>query len=125
MAVECACSLRARSRKGRIPGVNRRALLLAILVYVALDLSLPAMPGAFVFEPGDSVEGAQVARGRLAAEVVMLPTLNRSSFVLPSPHIDLRHRMPPINDIVRLARSDARCLPRAVCAAPPLSEDPH
>ena len=101
--------------------MNRRTLLLAILVYVTLDLSLPAMPGAFVFEPGDSVEGTQVARGRLAAEAVMLP----SSFVLPAPRIDLRHRMPPINDIVRLVRSDARCLPRAVCAAPPLSEDPH
>ena len=105
--------------------MNRRALLVTILVYVALDLSLPAMPGAFVFESGDSVEGTQVARGRLAAEVVTLPTLSRSSFVLPSPRIELRHRMPPTNDIVRLARSDVRCLPRAVCAAPPLSEDPH
>jgi hypothetical protein len=106
-------------------GMSRRALLLVVLIYVTLDLSLPSMPGAFVFEPGDSAEGTQVARGRLAAEVAVLPALNGSSVVLPSPRIDLRHRLPPLSDVVRLARSASRCLPRAVCASSPLSEDPH
>ena len=107
--------------------MNRRALLLAILVYVALDLSLPAMPGAFVFEPGDSVEGAQVARGRLATEDVTLPELRGGPFVLPSPRLlDLRHRMPATSDVVVFVRPAARRLPRAVCASPPpSSEDPH
>jgi hypothetical protein len=53
----------------------RPPLLLAILVYVTLDLSLPAMPGAFVFDPGDSVESVQPARGRTAVEIVPAPVL--------------------------------------------------
>jgi hypothetical protein len=105
----------------------RRPLLLAVLVYVALDLSLPAMPGAFVFEAGDSVEGAQVVRGRLATEVVALPAPTDHWPMLwqPQPRNDLRQRMPPVTDIVRLAKSAARCLPRAVCASSSLSEVPH
>jgi hypothetical protein len=39
-----------------MPAKRCRGLLFAIIVYVTLDLSLPAMPGAFVFEPADSAE---------------------------------------------------------------------
>jgi hypothetical protein len=35
-----------------------------ILIYVGLDLCLPDMPGAFVFDPAGSVESIAVARGR-------------------------------------------------------------
>ena len=105
--------------------MNRRALLLAILVYVTLDLSLPAMPGAFVFEADDSVEGAQFTRGRIATAVMVPPTQTGCSPPLSTPRIGLRHRLPPINDVVRLARFAAGSLPRAVCASSPLSEDPH
>ena len=51
----------------------RSTLLVAVLLYVTLDLSLPAMPGAFVFDPGESVESVQHARARAAAEAVMRP----------------------------------------------------
>ena len=105
--------------------MNRRALLVAILVYLTLDLSLAAMPGAFVFEADDSAEGTRVIRGRLVVEIVVLPILNAGSFVLPSPHIDLRHRLSPVSDVVRLARSAAQCLPRAGCALSSPSEEPH
>ena len=105
--------------------MNRRALLVAILVYLALDLSLAEMPGAFVFEADDSAEGTRVIRGRLVVEIVALPILNAGSFVVPSPHIDLRHRLSPLSDVVRLARSAAPCLPRAVCALSSPPEDPH
>jgi len=50
---------------------RRRAFLVAILVYVTLDLSLPTMPGAFVFEPDDSVES--IGGGRLVAKIVVVP----------------------------------------------------
>ena len=53
--------------------MRRSALLVAFLVYVTLDLSLPAMPGAFVFDPGESVESVQHARARSATEAVMRP----------------------------------------------------
>ena len=83
------------------------------------------MPGAFVFDPSDSVEGAQSARGRLVADVVALPTVHRGTFVLPSPRIELRHRLPPLRDMGRLRKSEEQCMPRGVCAPSPLSEDPH
>ena len=98
---------------------------MAILVYLTLDLSLPAMPGAFVFDADDSAEGTRVVRGRLVVEVVALPILNAGSFVLASPHVDLRQRLSPLSDVVRLARSAAQCLPRSVCALSSPSEDPH
>lgn len=53
--------------------MRRSALLVAVLVYVTLDLSLPSMPGAFVFDPGESVESVQHARARAATDVVMRP----------------------------------------------------
>ena len=102
----------------------RRQFLLAVIVYVTLDAAIPDLPGAFVFEASDSIEAAEVGRGRLAA-VVALPPPNQSPVVDLSPRLDLRHRLPPIPDVVRLARSAARCLPRAVCTPPLLSEDPH
>ena len=104
----------------------RRALLLAVLVYVIFDFSLPWVQGAFVFEAGDSVDGIQISRSRLAAEAPTLSAPQGNPFVLLPPRIDLRHRKPPISDIVSLAKPEARCLPRADCAASPLSsEDPH
>jgi hypothetical protein len=50
-----------------------RNAFLVLLVYVTLDLSLPAMPGAFVFDPSASVESAQMNRGRAAGDVVLRP----------------------------------------------------
>jgi hypothetical protein len=47
--------------------------LLAVIVYVALDLSIAAMPGAFVFDVNDSVESVHSGQGRIAAAVVLAP----------------------------------------------------
>ena len=38
----------------------RRVLFMVLLVYVAVDLSVPAMPGAFVFDGNASVRGRAV-----------------------------------------------------------------
>jgi len=57
-----------------------RGVLFAILVYVTLDLSLPAMPGAFVFEPADSAESTQVR-----AQPQRGPVLSSSSTLIPAP----------------------------------------
>ena len=54
-----------------MPG--RRTLLVAILIYVALDLSLASMPGAFEFDPNDSVESTQSGRSRPTAEIAASP----------------------------------------------------
>ena len=102
-----------------------RAVFFAILVYVTLDLSLPAMPGAFVFEPADSVESTQV-RARTATETLVLsaqardpgwalfqPPLERKERLAPSCSVEL-HRSPVLS-WRSLARYDS----------PPPPKDPH
>ena len=46
------------------PDMPSRPLILAIAVYVALDLSNPFMPGAFLFDAEESVEGVHAERSR-------------------------------------------------------------
>jgi hypothetical protein len=105
--------------------MKRRGLLLAVLVYVAFDLSLPAMPGAFVFEAGDSVEGAQGGRPRLVTGHAILPATSGHAPTLTEPRVDLSHRFPPPSRVAWQARAGRPTLPRAECALSPVSEDPH
>ncbi|HXD96236.1 MAG TPA: hypothetical protein VN646_06820 [Candidatus Acidoferrum sp.] len=97
---------------------------MAILVYVALDLSLPAMPGAFVFEPADSVDS--IGGGRVAVRVVVLHA-PAGNAVLPSTelHCGSPHRL-------RVSREGrpGGCLVvhrllRVACDPSQPSEDPH
>jgi len=102
----------------------RRQLLVAILVYVALDLSLPTMPGAFVFEPAGSVEST--GGGRVAVWLVILPTPVGSSMLpLSQLRSDLPHRLPASCDVPLPGCPLARCLPRGTCDPSQPSEDPH
>jgi hypothetical protein len=105
--------------------VKGRVLLLAILVYVGLDLCLPDMPGAFVFEPSQSVETIDRARGRLTTEIVVLRAPVPASMPLMPPHPDLRHRLPPLSKVAFLGHPVVSCLPRAHCGPARSSEDPH
>jgi len=103
---------------------RRRAFLVAILVYVTLDLSLPTMPGAFVFEPDDSVES--IGGGRLVAKIVVVPAPGGSSFLPWSqPPGDLRHRLRASRGVRLMGRRLVSWLPRATCAPSPPAEDPH
>ena len=97
---------------------------MAILVYVALDLSLPMMPGAFEFEPADSVES--IGGGRLTARVVVLaiPTAG-SSQIVSRLRSDLRHRLPPRSEVAPLGRPPGHRPPRVIGDPSPPSEDPH
>ncbi len=62
------------SDSGRIAAVmRRRVMILALLVYVALDLSIPSMPGAFGVDPDDSVESLHQTRARATSEAVIPP----------------------------------------------------
>ena len=104
----------------------RRALLCAILVYVTLDLSLPMMPGAFVFEPGDSVESIQFNRGRAAAEIAVLRAVVTDAFALSRPCVSANDRLALTSLVVPLEPPVAlRCLPRSALGPAPPSEDPH
>ena len=97
---------------------------MAILVYVALDLSLPTMPGAFVFEPADSVES--IGGGRAAARVVALPTPAGTPMPLAAQlRSDLPHRRPATCEVPPLRRPGVHRLPRVPCDPPQPSEDSH
>jgi hypothetical protein len=103
---------------------HRWPLVLAILIYVTLDLSLPGMPGAFVFEPGHSVESVQ-GRARANVETAILH--------VPVPDIDLRLRAPLLlnerpTSAVGPARARRPAAPRRAPSPPDpvsASEDPH
>jgi hypothetical protein len=110
----------------RIPRVTcSRCVFVALLVYVTLDLSLPAMPGAFVFEPEDSVESAQTNRGRPQGELGPLAA------PVPKPF----RVVPQISDgdawraatlpMRQTARDVVSWFPRAALPSAPPSEDPQ
>jgi hypothetical protein len=100
------------------------AALWAILIYVSLDLSLPMMPGAFVFDPGESVESARLSHERKPAGAIVL----REPVGVPAPVSRLAEIRPrptsPSDGTPRgpvLVRSSARA-----SAEPPTSSDePH
>jgi hypothetical protein len=100
------------------------ALLFAILIYVTLDLSLPAMPGAFEFEPADSVESIQTHRGRATAEFRDLPAPARDEVVLSQPRIEITYRLARPSSTQHRHPVVSR-LPRSLRDNAPRSEDPH
>ncbi len=102
----------------------RRLLVLAILIYVTLDLSLPAMPGAFVFEAADSAEGTLV-RAHAEAETVVLPALARGPGFVVSRPLEGAERPAPVSSVERRARHVDGWQSRAQYDPAPPSEDPH
>ena len=104
---------------------HRWPLILAILIYVTLDLSLPGMPGAFVFDPADTVESARSGRARAAADVVAAPAEAGGVAGLSHPPADQVRRLVQATRVEPRGRPvRARSFPAHVDPAPP-SEDPH
>ena len=103
---------------------QHRAIVLALLVYVTLDLSLPGMPGAFVFEPSETVDSAQGHRGRAPVDVVIARRPAEHA-VLPSLTITSADRPLPSSDAPFLVGPVVRRLPRAVLESAPPADDPH
>ena len=102
--------------------MRRHALVLAVVVYVGLDLSLAGMPGAFVFDPADTVESAHGIRAHGARPLLAAQASPAETSIALS--------VPPARALFAAAarilpvQQDLCRLPRAVLA-PPLSEDPH
>jgi hypothetical protein len=103
---------------------RRRRLLIAVLVYVGLDLSLPAMPGAFVFEAAHSVESAIGGRQVLRAVVVPAPVASRV-LACPVPSSEAGSRITTLREEPAPKRPVSRRLPRCVADPGRPSEDPH
>lgn len=104
----------------------RRLLVLAVLVYVTLDLSVAAMPGAFVFEPEYSTEGTHI-RARHGTETVALPVQARgaATALLQVPQ-DRKERLAPVGPAEQRGRRPAvGWRARASVYSAPSSEDPH
>jgi hypothetical protein len=109
---------------GRIAAVMlRRVLIVALLVYVTLDLSIPAMPGAFGFDPDDSVESVYQTRARAAAEAAIPPASGAAVFVLSEVPPNTGRRPAPVGPARERSRSSRRS--SASDEPPPPSEDPH
>ena len=100
---------------------SRRVLVLVVLVYVALDLSSPAIPGAFVFEPGDSVES--VARARVILSIVAPILLGGTGIVVPADVEDESRPVPA--GIVPTPAPPPRPPARTAIESTSESEDPH
>jgi len=99
-----------------------RAVLLAIVVYVSLDLALPMMPGAFVFDPADSVESTELRRDSVSA-LTPLPSLVPEPSASITSSINVLGRTAPTGEAVRCERPVARWLPRSALSALSPSED--
>jgi len=105
---------------------RRLRLLLAVLLYLTLDLSVPEMPGAFVFDPTGSVESIQAGRGRTAVEAVALPVPS-GRVVLLAGLGEVKDRPVPTPAVEHHGRPVVRWRPRAASSADPTSssEDSH
>jgi hypothetical protein len=101
-------------------------VLFALLVYVTLDLSMPAMPGAFVFDPAESVESARTTtRGRAAMDVVQGP-VPMPTFLMPAtPHLETVDGARPVRGVGGPTPEVVIHLPRATLSSAPGSEDPQ
>ena len=98
---------------------------MVILVYVSLDLSLAMMPGAFVFEPGDSVESLHVRRGSPTPEFLAVPAPSRAGLVSVEPRGDISDRRAAPESVERHDRPVVSRLHRPPADVAPASEDPH
>ena len=104
---------------------RRRRLLLAILVYVTLDLSLAAMPGAFVFDAAQSVESPHSGRGRDAAEILVRAAVAVDSSVPCASAQVVTSAAPAPTTGAAHERATPRYLPRAAVDTVSPSDDPH
>jgi hypothetical protein len=107
-----------------IGDVMRRLAFVSLLLYVTLDLSVSEMPGAFVFEPAETVESAQTSRWKTAGESVPLPAPFGGTLA-STPPVDVRQVSRPASAVREPVTVPAAGRPpRATLAAPSSSEDP-
>jgi hypothetical protein len=98
--------------------------VLVILVYVSLDLSVASIPGAFVFEAGDSIESVQNGRARQIAKVAPALTPRPDPRAVIAENAGVRQAPVPRPASPAPLLRDAR-RPAATPDQPPPSEDPH
>lgn len=102
--------------------MRRRVAILAVLVYLTLDLCVPAIPGAFVFEADQSMESLRIQRGAdIEAGIVPSPP-TREPLAVSLTAVHVRAAFARRNSTI--GRPAWR--PPIVHDVPPLSsEEPH
>ena len=100
-----------------------RALLLAMILYVTLDMALPLVPGAFVFDASESVE--IMPGSRMIVPLVALPALARGLSAPAALSDDQPDRIAPPRNSAGREPAGARWRPRAALSAPASPEEPH
>ena len=100
-------------------------LFCALLVYVALDFCLPAMPGAFVFEPDESIDSVRVDRSRADVDALVALPLAEAPVVPPPLETQLTYRLVVRPEAPPVVRPRLGRLPRAALPSAHSTEDPH
>ena len=95
--------------------MRARRLILVIAIYVGLDLANPFMPGAFIFDPEQSVEGVHGERGRQQFVALAAPAVSR----VQTEGTPIHRRAP----VARRWFAEPRPAHVPVSDPPPLSED--
>jgi hypothetical protein len=103
----------------------RRRLLLAVLVYVALDLCLPSMPGAFVFDAGNCVESVRPGRTLDAGGLVTVRAPAPEPRVISLPDAAAPRAVVLAPSLSRVPRRGGAGLRTATPEPAPPSEDSH
>jgi hypothetical protein len=104
------------------PGIR----LLVFVVYLALDFSLPAMPGASIFESTEDVESIGRSRARETSDVQPITPLRSDSPLFARTPDDVPDGSTSSTMEIRRPRLRVTSrLPRATLAPAPRSADPH
>lgn len=105
--------------------MRRRLVTVVILLYIALDLSWAQMPGAFEFDPTESVESTADGPARKANALDVLAHEHHAT-PMPARMFD-RPRPHPIRNIGAPLTTPTVAIHfvRDVCATPRPAEEPH
>lgn len=103
------------------PVSGYRFVLLAVLLWVGADFSMPTLPGAFVFDAEESVDGVR-ARGGPEVQV----TFVHDTSPAPPPRVAIGNRWRVGHrPFMTSSLLSVNVLPRAALVLIPPSEDPH
>jgi hypothetical protein len=103
--------------------MRRCWLIVALTLYLALDVANPLMPGALTFGVEDSVEVRQAERLRVHQNILLLPTAAPSERVALIDHQPVVSRA-PVPDIPWTSPSRMQRA-RSSLSAPPSSPEDH
>ena len=102
-----------------------RGFVVPLLLYVTLDLAVPMVPGAFVFDAEDSVETAQGGKRRAEERTVALVPAPAPA-ALVATVVQTAGRRPAVDRVTAFDALPSSALPRAhLWRVPPPADEPY